>query len=389
MIDLNAPANLEEASRALRLVASPRRPQSASASGLEAAAGSIGTPERMERLNAALARISERDPRPDTGLRAAIAEGARLGLSRADETGVAPLTRREVLGLEAVVLTDGTRPSLIVSDGFVDLTRPEVGDWDMQLAELRDPIRRVIRAVGRINVPVQQGYAGTCFVVADGLVATNRHVLQAIAAEGPQGIWTLNWPSQTTVDFCGEEGAPAATKFPVEAVVFAGGDPIEETLDFAKLDVALLRVDAAAQPDFPKPLLLARKPVALPADRDLYTVGFPGRPRPFVSFGVPGAGTETAEVIAAMFGLTLGVKRLAPGNLLEIPGTIVGDTRDWVFSHDASTLVGSSGSCVVDLGVRGDPIVGIHFGGRSRAQNWAHSFAPLRSLLAAHGVTFG
>src|SRR5213079_2944160 len=107
-------------------------------------------------------------------------------------------TLGEHIGLEAVILTNGERPSLFVRNGFVDLNAPDVGDWDRDLTHFQNEIRTVIASVGRIDVPVKPRFAGTCFVIAEGLVVTNRHVLEEIATQNTAGAWTLNWPNATT-----------------------------------------------------------------------------------------------------------------------------------------------------------------------------------------------
>ena len=58
-----------------------------------------------------------------------------------------------------------------------------------------------------------------------------------------------------------------------------------------------------------------------------------------------------------------------------------------VFTHDASTLGGNSGSCVVEFRVQGKSVVGLHFGGAKRQENYAHSIARIEDVLAAHGAT--
>jgi V8-like Glu-specific endopeptidase len=59
-----------------------------------------------------------------------------------------------------------------------------------------------------------------------------------------------------------------------------------------------------------------------------------------------------------------------------------------VFSHDASTLGGNSGSCVVDLSQDGLRVLGLHFGGAARAQNWAHAASRLSEQLGACSAQF-
>ena len=73
---------------------------------------------------------------------------------------------------------------------------------------------------------------------------------------------------------------------------------------------------------------------------------------------------------------------------MDIPGSLPGDEADWVVNHDATTLGGSSGSCVVDFANDGATVMGLHFGGKSRAENWAHALAALRPELEAQGATF-
>ena len=224
-------------------------------------------------------------------------------------------TLGEQIGLEAVILTNGERPSLFVRDGFVDLNAPDIGTWGLGLNRFQNAIRKVVASVGRIDVPVKPWFAGTCFVVAEGLVLTNRHVLEAIAMQGPGGDWTLNWPDATTVDFVGEEGAAAATKFKVTGVAFAGPDPIKNTINFAHLDMAILRVDPVgnATLPFPAPVTFETDTVQPKARGDLYVVGFPGEPRLWTFDGTPPAGHETAQVISTLFNDKFGIKRLAPG----------------------------------------------------------------------------
>lgn len=123
----------------------------------------------------------------------------------------------------------------------------------MGLNRFQNVIRKLISSVGRIDVPIRPWFGGTCFVVAEGLVVTNRHVLEEIATQDAAGTWTMNWPDATTVDFVGEDDAVAGTKFKVTGVAFAGPDPINRSINFAHQDTAILRVDPEAANLFPMP----------------------------------------------------------------------------------------------------------------------------------------
>jgi hypothetical protein len=353
------------------------------------ARGSLTEKERMERLKEALARA---EPAVPPGERAEIKQqvlaGAEEGLAKALE-GERPehFSLRQHVGLEAVIITSGERPSLFVREGFVDLNAPDIGDWDTELGLFKDNIQKVISSVGRIDIPADPGLAGTCFVIAPGLVLTNRHVLEEVAKQDASGTWVLNWPEATTVDFIGEDGAVQSTRFPIREVVFAGPDPINRHINFNHLDMAILRMD----PDgarFPEAVTFERDAGQPEAQNELYVVGFPGRPKKWFFGGTPEPGTETTQVISTIFNNKFGVKRLAPGKVKTGPGKVSGDANGWICTHDASTLGGNSGSCIADLSEDGVRIVGLHFGGSARAQNYAHVAARLHEQLSAHSARF-
>jgi hypothetical protein len=362
-------------------------------SGLEstAARGPTET-ERLDRLGEALATSKPTVPEGEqAAIKAEVLAGARTGLAKMNQ-GEPPqnFTLGEHIGLEAVILTNGERPSLFVRDGFIDLGAPDIGEWGLGLNRFQNAIRKVIASVGRVDVPVRPWYAGTCFVVAEGLVITNRHVLEAIATQDGAGAWTLNWPDATTVDFVAEDGGAAATKFKVTGVAFAGPDPINETVNFAHLDMAILRVDPASDAghSFPAPVTFETDTAQPKARRDLYVLGFPGEPRVWTFDGTPPAGNETMQVISTVFNDKFGVKRLAPGSVKTGPGEIADDTKKWICTHDASTLGGNSGSCVADLSGDGFRVMALHFAGANRVQNWAHVAARLHDQLAGFSATF-
>jgi hypothetical protein len=281
-----------------------------------------------------------------------------------------------------VILTGGERPSLFVREGFIDLGAPDIGDWGTDLRRCENEIRRNIASVGRIDVPVRPWFSGTCFVIAEGLVMTNRHVLEAIATLDGAGAWTLKWPDATTVDFFGEDGSGSATKFKVTGVAFAGSDAINNTVNFGHLDIAILRVDPSSDgvSAFPKAVIFETDIAQPKKHRDLYVIGFPGQPRTWAF--------ETTQVISTLFNGKFGVKRLAPGSIKLGAGDIENDSKRWICSHDASTLGGNSGSCIADLTADGLRIVALHFAGANREQNWAHVVSRLHEQLSGFSATF-
>jgi hypothetical protein len=348
--------------------------------------------ERLDRLGEALATAQAGVPDGERAeIKREVLTAARSGLAKVYQ-GEPParFTLGEHIGLEAVILTNGERPSLFVRNGFVDLKAPDIGDWNQDLGHFENEIRKVISAVGRVDVPVKPWFIGTCFAIAEGLVITNRHVLEDIATQDAGGAWTLKWPDKTSVNFVGEDGAVAATKFKVVGVAFAGPDPINNAVDFAHLDMAILRVDPASDADntFPKSVTFATDTAQPTAGGQLYVVGFPGQPRIWQFGGVPGQGYETTQVISTIFNDKFGVKRVAPGTILAGPGAVPNDSKRWICTHDASTFAGNSGSCVADLSEDGLRIVALHFAGTNREQNWAHVAARLHDQLAGFAATF-
>lgn len=355
---------MSDASRMLRRMTG-RRP------GLESLADAAPAPGlSTERLRAHLARQGG-----DAALADGLCADARAGLERlAGEGGDAALTPAMMIGLEAVILADGSRPALFLRDGRLDPNDPDLGDWAAQAMQARLPIARVAASVGRVNLPAaEQGFVGTAFAVAEGVVATNRHVLEALADPCPAapGGWRLK--PGAGVDFRAEKDRDPdpARLFAVADVAWAGPEPIAGVVDPAKLDLALLRLAPGAGP-FPAKLTLAAQGADPGTAASLYVVGFPGRPAP---------GAESSPVLERLFAHTYGVKRWAPG-LVELKlGEVAGDADPpWTFGHDASTLGGNSGACVVDL-TDGETVIGLHFGGRRRLQNYAHAVSRILPLL--------
>ena len=141
----------------------------------------------------------------------------------AAEGPAADLSADERLGIEAVIHADGSRPVFFIRKADVDRTGVEAGKWREALNSRIRAIREVLPAVGRIGSRQSRfSYSGTGFLVGDRLVVTNRHVLQAIAVQGPDGKWSLY--QDTTIDFLGEIDNPAMQSFKVTEVVFAGPD---------------------------------------------------------------------------------------------------------------------------------------------------------------------
>jgi hypothetical protein len=374
------------------------------AGGLESATlegNIIGVPDSRERLEAAkalLKRLAANDPEVREEEVDRIIRDAEEGFRKLDGEGEgAELSTSEIFGLEAVIEADGSRPVLFVQDGTIDLEAPALREslaarWQGAAAQFRSGIERVAAAVGAVQLPAfldERGKPrriGTAFAIAPGLVLTNRHVLEELARYN-QSRWT--WTRDAEVDFAGEYERDAECRFKVVEVHAFGAEPINRRVNFARADYAVLRLEGDA--DFPKPLSLEPNPARVTVGAvqpPIYVVGFPAKPlvaEPSPGEGPPAAGHEYAEVLERLYRNRFGSKRWAPGLVEAGPGQVAGDARKWIMTHDSSTLGGNSGSCVVDFQHNGERVVGLHFGGQPRVENYAHVLATLRQELADIG----
>ncbi|HZG52792.1 MAG TPA: trypsin-like peptidase domain-containing protein [Pyrinomonadaceae bacterium] len=301
-------------------------------------------------------------------------------------------TRRNLLdSLEAIIRTDGSRPSFMIRNGEVDRSTSPVGAWADTLDASSNMLRDAISCVGRIDSPsAPQGFEGTGFLIQDDLIITNRHVLQAIGRRNDDGVWTLS--EGAAIDFGHEFRARETVgRRALRGVLFAGAKPILETapVDHTKLDLALLELEPAAADERPRATLSldVAGDWAQP-DLSLFTLGYPAN---------PGFGLYAPTLLEQLFQTTFGYKRLAPGLVIK-PQVKV---HTWTFAHDATTLGGNSGSVLLVVG-REHAAAGLHYGGRrgDPRENWGHvlglvldqtdgrSDTTLRQHLRQRGVRF-
>lgn len=245
----------------------------------------------------------------------------------------AKLKNDEAAGLEAIVLLEG-RPAILVQDGHFF---PPPAGW--QMLELgRAKIETVLQSVGRIEVSGHASleWVGTGFLVANGVVMTNRHVAVEFCKMSGDGKWCFMSGMRGRIDYIEELGATHQAEFALKSII-----GIHD-----KYDLALFRVEhisADGQPT-PQPLVIASR-VKAPAGRKVYTVGYPAW---------DGRRNDPAEM-QRIFTNIYNVKRLQPGEIVQTQ-------PNHELVHDCSTLGGNSGSCVVDLETH--QVLGLHFGGR-------------------------
>jgi hypothetical protein len=191
--------------------------------------------------------------------------------------------------------------------------------------------------------------------------------------------WVLAQPN-ITIDFKREQSSADALKFAITEVVFAGPTPTNDTeeVEFTDLDLAILRIAPQSLDGKPPPNPLSFLKGALNShlNSELMVIGYPARPNFLPTDAAGQVRQDVADALMRIYGLRYGVKYLSPGKVIAQPGEVPMDPQQWVFNHDATTLPGNSGSCVIRYGPE-LAVIGLHFAGVFEEANHAHAMARL------------
>ena len=296
----------------------------------------------------------------------------------------APRSALGKLGLEALVAMTG-RPALRVINGDVDHEDPRAESWGGAIYNIKAGASFKLRldAVGRIDLDGE--HQGTGFVVGQGLILTNRHVLQQIAFPIPRrnkpDAWILN-DGDCVIDFAEDPSyGSAPSRFKILEVLRAGDDFIDmNAIDLRKVDAAVLRIaekSTAGDMAAPPPLDVSHSPSLTNPTEQIAIIGYPAQPN-LIRIGTTNkVDYEVMDRLQAIFGADYGSKYFSPGKVIvaPFPGVIPGITR----VHDATTLGGCSGSLVASF-AKPMNAAALHFGGAFRSGNYAHTLPELKSL---------
>lgn len=261
---------------------------------------------------------------------------------------------------EAIVVASGY-PALIIQDG--DFEAPQEGIWLHRLTPHRAAIKRVIKSVARVEwtESASNPHIGTCWLVDNDVLLTNRHVVEAFARVR-NGTWDFIPGLETRVqaDFAEEYDRKARLEHLVSQILHV------EEAEF--VDIAAVRLSRGTGRALDlEPLTLSTE---LNQAEYLGVIGYPGnalRDNPINPF-------------KRLFKNIFGVKRLSPGQMIE------GAPASEVFAHNATTLGGNSGSVVIDIST-GD-VVGVHFWGEPLKYNFAVKSSAVQETLRRGGVRF-
>ena len=252
----------------------------------------------------------------------------------------------ELAALELVIRL--LRPAPFSREGVLD-DLPDQQGHNLYPADLKDAwstfrtrIKPLLYSVGRVNLTEGTKHIGTGFVVGDGVLATNRHVLDDLTF----GTGLLA-AGRAQVAFQRETSSSDTAEHTVEII---GVIRVHRTFDMALLAI----------PKTGRPAVTLDDSDAADGSR-VAVIGYPAKDE-----------VRNPVFTAAIFGNKFGVKRAALGEVLD--GTAVPS-----LFHDCSTLGGNSGSPVFSLETGN--VVGIHRSGFFMYRNEAVHGASLDEFV--------
>lgn len=252
---------------------------------------------------------------------------------------------QELTALEIVVRL--LRPVVLSHQSQLD-DLPESPGHSLHSQELKDlwsgfraKVAPLLYSIGRVELAAGK-HIGTGFLVADGLVATNRHVLGALTL-GSEALA----PGTARIVFQQEAGAtnPAAQIVALEGV--AAIHP--------KLDMVLLTVKKLGRP------ILEVEGAPAADGLSVATLGYPANDP-----------ANNPLFLSGVFQNKFGVKCAALGEVLD-------GTESPALFHDCSTTQGNSGSPIFSLAT--GQVAGIHRAGFFMYRNEAVDAVQLRQFI--------
>lgn len=264
---------------------------------------------------------------------------ARMAVEMVDSPEM--LAEREEGIVDLGIIEWALRPALPLADNRFE--PPVTGPWADLAADL---VEAPARSVCRLDLVLRGApyHIGTGFVAGEDaqdrlVIMTNRHVVSQARELG----WTRAPVAGLACDFQRfsiDEGGPL---YPLD----------EEYAQHPTYDLALVFLSKENVPpgaDLPSPLRVAAEPGGEILDRRIGVLGHPALDSKFDSF-----------LRAFGFGNEFGIKRFSPGEIRHRDLEFWGGHEVDAILHDASTLGGSSGSCMLDLVTM--KVLGLHFGG--------------------------
>ena len=252
------------------------------------------------------------------------------------------------------------RPVLLIKNGRYEV--PNLPSLCNQLEPHRNNIEQAIKSVGRVEFPGHDmSVGGTGWLVEKNIVITNRHVAEYVAESDGHGGFRFREsptgkPFSARIDFYEEYDSWAALEYRLNRVRYIARTD--------QPDIALLELDVDGR--LPDPIALADENIV--EKQQIGLIGYPFND-----------GYSDPDDVRRYFGEIFGVKRLAPGEIIQAERGMN------FFKHDATTLGGNSGSVVIDLAT--GRAVGLHYDG-SPEGNYAVTTKEIKRALRGLRITF-
>ena len=271
--------------------------------------------------------------------------------------------------LEAVLRVRG-RPALNVEGDSIEpinaQKHPGSDFWLTFRSDHENDLVKVAGATGAVMVKDRMGLQpvwvqGTAWLVGPNLVMTNRHVLfpllggMRLARRIPGATTTARFKSDLdiTIDFAFDDRADG------RSLACPALDVVYVSEDADPIDVAVIRIGPPidATQTLSAPLMVANGSGDY---QYIYVIGHPGK--------MP----NVPDNVRAVFGTPNERKRVSFGETMDSSTPPPGE-----FVHDASTIGGFSGGCVLPF--MANEVVGLHYYGHLLNGNRAFTAAALRT----------
>ncbi|TXS54415.1 trypsin-like serine peptidase [Streptomyces sp. t39] len=270
-------------------------------------------------------------------------------------------------GLEAIVERFARPVHLVQRSSFVLPAdgHPTSREVTARLERARPRLEAAIPGVGRVDLRNHRhAWVGTGWMVAPGLVVTNRHVAQEFARpEGSGFVFARPQfkPVRAALDWYHEYRRPEESRFAVREVVWIEPEPGP--------DVALLRIAGSGEDGERPPSVIALETASRARGGDVgrwvAVIGYPAQDS-------RARGSDQQRIFDGVYD----VKRLSGGRITAVEG-------EGVVHHDATTLGGNSGSAVIDLET--GRAAALHFGYLDGGHNAAVHASVLARIVRLHG----
>lgn len=298
--------------------------------------------EQLARLRAFNAEVRERDGALDLET----VKRRRATESFEGPPGVVTLAQ------ESIILRRN-RPVLAIQRNSAQLAfqdEEESTIWKERLEKAGELTDRAILSVGRIELATADDWIGTGWLVADDVLATNRHVAEAFStSSGGDFVFTMG--PRVAIDFLQEVASSEKLVFRITRTIYIEpeGGP----------DLAFLQIEHASGSRAARPIALGAPAKTLSAA----VIGYPAWD----------SRVRDADLMRRTFQNVYDKKRLAPGAVTGIDATQI--------LHDCSTLGGNSGSVVLSLD--SGEALGLHFQGKFLVTNYGVRADLVKERLAS------